>query len=105
MAMAVMTEERKQLRMVTCAGCNAKVFIPGDLHPLAMTPCPKCGFQIMMPMKLRQFELRAFIASGGMGTVYRAFDLVLEREVAVKVMKTELAHDQHALESFYREAR
>src|SRR5579871_2018610 len=97
--------EKKQLRMVSCAGCNAKVFIPGDLQPLATTPCPKCGYPIMMPMRMRQFELRAFIASGGMGTVYRAFDMVLEREVALKVMKPELANDAQALESFYREAR
>jgi serine/threonine protein kinase len=98
-------EEKRQLRMVTCGGCSAKVFIPGDLQPLATTPCPKCGFAIMMPMTLRQFELRSFIASGGMGTVYRAFDMVLEREVALKVMKPELANDPQALESFYREAR
>lgn len=70
-----------------------------------MTPCPKCGFQIMMPMQMRQFELRAFIAAGGMGAVYRAYDTVLEREVALKVMKPELAKDPQALESFYREAR
>ncbi|MDB6023149.1 MAG: serine/threonine protein kinase active-site signature, partial [Pedosphaera sp.] len=91
--------------MITCAGCGAKVFIPGNLAPLATTPCPKCNYQIMMPMRLRQFELRTFIASGGMGSVYRAFDTVLEREVALKVMKAELADDQQALESFYREAR
>jgi len=40
-----------------------------------------------------------------MGTVYRAFDMTLEREVAVKVMKNELVNDRQALESFYREAR
>lgn len=56
-------------------------------------------------MRLRQFELRSPIASGGMGTVYRAFDTVLEREVAVKLMKQELSSDAQALESFYREAR
>jgi len=59
----------------------------------------------MMPRQLRQFELRAAIASGGMGTVYRAFDTTLQREVAVKLMKQELLSDQEALESFYREAR
>src|ERR1700691_2691009 len=91
--------------MLQCGGCGAKVFIPGDLEPLATAPCPKCGFQNMMPMRLRQFELRAFIASGGMGAVYRAFDTVLEREVAVKLMKAELADDPQAAESFYREAR
>src|SRR5580704_6741287 len=98
-------DSSKQLRMMTCGGCSAKVFIPGDLQPLAFTPCPKCGFQIMMPWQLRQFELRAFIAAGGMGAVYRAFDTVLEREVALKVMKPELLSDQQALDSFYREAR
>ncbi|MDB6015637.1 MAG: Serine/threonine protein kinase [Pedosphaera sp.] len=91
--------------MVTCAGCSAKVFIPGDLQPLATSPCPKCGYAVMMPMRVRQFELRAFIAAGGMGAVYRAYDMVLEREVAFKVMKAELANDPEALESFYREAR
>ncbi len=40
-----------------------------------------------------------------MGTVYRAFDVMLERDVAVKLMKRELAQDPAALDSFYREAR
>src|SRR2546427_8525762 len=96
---------RKPLRMVTCPGCGAKVFISGDLLPLSTTPCTKCGNPVMMPMRLRQFELRDAIASGGMGTVYRAFDLMLEREVAVKLMRKELAEDSKVLESFYREAR
>src|SRR5580698_8751545 len=99
--MSATGDSGKALRMVTCGGCGAKVFIPGDLQPLAFTPCPKCGFQIMMPWQLRQFELRAFIAAGGMGAVYRAFDTVLEREVAVKMMKGELVNDPQALESFY----
>jgi len=59
----------------------------------------------MMPMQLRQFELRSKIASGGHGKVYRAFDTVLERMVAVKLMRKELENDPVALESFYREAR
>src|SRR5947207_2733110 len=84
--------------MVTFAGCGAKVFISGDLPPLSTTPCTKCGNPVMMPMRLRQFELRDAIASGGMGTVYRAFDLMLEREVAVKLMRKELAEDTKSLE-------
>src|SRR3982750_1302916 len=95
----------KPLRMVTCPGCDAKVFIPGDLPPLSTEPCKRCGHPIMMPMQLRQFELRSKIASGGQGKVYRAFDTVLERLVAVKLMRKELENDQIALDSFYREAR
>ena len=96
---------RAPLKMVSCAGCGAKVFIPGDLAPLATVPCSKCGHAIMMPMRLRQFELLAAIASGGMGTVYRALDVMLQRQVAVKLMRQELLDDAHANASFAREAR
>jgi serine/threonine protein kinase len=93
------------LRMVTCGWCDAKVFIPGDLPPLGTEPCKKCGHPIMMPMMIRQFELRSVVGSGGMGTVYRAWDTTLERMVAVKLMRKELLADPLALEGFYREAR
>jgi eukaryotic-like serine/threonine-protein kinase len=93
------------LKMVTCDHCDTKVFIPGDLPPLATEPCKKCGHPIMMPLMLRQFELRSVIASGGMGTVYRALDTTLDRKVAVKLMKKELLADPRALEAFFREAR
>ena len=95
----------KALKMVTCSSCETKVFIPGDLAPLATVPCSKCGAPIMMPMMLRQFELRSFVASGGMGSVYRGWDTVLERMVAVKLMKKELLADPTGMEGFYREAR
>ena len=100
-----MSDSSKPLKMVTCPGCDTKTFIPGDLPPLASEPCKKCGHAIMMPMMLRQFELRSKIASGGMGTVYRAWDTTLERLVAVKLMKKELLEEPKMLESFYLEAR
>jgi serine/threonine-protein kinase len=102
-----MSASDKPLKMVTCPnpGCGAKVFIPGDLPPLASVPCSRCGDAIMMPMQLRQFELRSKIATGGQGKVYRAWDTVLERMVAVKIMRKELENDKVALDGFYREAR
>ncbi|MEI6567717.1 MAG: serine/threonine-protein kinase [Verrucomicrobiota bacterium] len=93
------------LKMVTCSGCEGRAFIPGDMPPLATIPCSKCGHPIMMPMAIRQFELRSKIASGGYGKVYRAWDTVLQRMVAIKLMRKELESDPVALESFYREAR
>ncbi|MEI9961870.1 MAG: serine/threonine-protein kinase [Limisphaerales bacterium] len=95
----------ESLKMVKCGWCDNTTFIPGDLAPLATVPCTKCGHPIMMPMMLRQFELRSFVAAGGNGTVYRAWDTTLERRVAVKLMKKELMEDPQASESFYREAR
>ncbi len=100
-----MSDGSKPLKMVTCPGCDAKVFIPGDLPPLATEPCKKCGHAIMMPMVLRQFELRAKVGSGGMATVYRAWDTMLERYVAVKLTKKEILTEPNALENFCREAR
>jgi eukaryotic-like serine/threonine-protein kinase len=100
-----MSDANKPLKMVTCPGCDAKTFIPGDLPPLGTEPCKKCGHAIMMPMLLRQFELRSKIASGGMGSVYRAWDTMLDRLVAVKLMKKEMLDDPKMIEAFAVEAR
>src|SRR3954464_3791817 len=96
---------RKQLRRAICGGCKASNWIPGDLPSLEPTPCTKCSHPVIVPFELRQFELREIIASGGMGTVYRSFDTMLQRQVAVKLLKREMADDQQVVESFYREAR
>jgi eukaryotic-like serine/threonine-protein kinase len=52
-----------------------------------------------------RYRLDAQIAQGGMSTVYRAFDTVLERPVAIKLMHREIASDSQQLERFRREAR
>src|ERR1700712_5227137 len=52
-----------------------------------------------------RYRLDAQIGRGGMSTVYRAFDTVLERAVAIKLMHREIAADSDQLERFRREAR
>src|SRR5277367_2617295 len=91
--------------MVACGRCKTKTFISGDLAPFATEPCKKCGHPVLLPVLLRNFELRTVIASGGMGTVYTARDIKLEREVALKMVKREMASDPEIMAAFYREAR
>jgi len=52
-----------------------------------------------------RYRLDEEIGRGGMSTVYRAFDTVLERPVAIKLMHREIASDSDQLERFRREAR
>src|SRR5216683_622507 len=52
-----------------------------------------------------KYEVIAEIGTGGMGTIYRARDQVLDREVALKVLRTDADLDPELKERFYREAR
>ena len=52
-----------------------------------------------------RYRLDAQVGAGGMSTVYRAFDTVLERTVAIKSMLRQVAQDSDQLERFRREAR
>jgi eukaryotic-like serine/threonine-protein kinase len=52
-----------------------------------------------------RFRLEEKIGSGGMSSVYRAFDPTLERWVAIKLMHRDISSDPDQLERFRREAR
>ncbi|WP_028064513.1 protein kinase domain-containing protein [Solirubrobacter soli] len=52
-----------------------------------------------------RYRLDAQIGAGGMSTVYKAFDVNLERRVAIKLLHREMSADSDQLERFRREAR
>jgi serine/threonine protein kinase len=52
-----------------------------------------------------RFRIEREIGTGGMGTVYLATQMGLERPVAVKIIKREFAADQDVADRFLREAR
>jgi eukaryotic-like serine/threonine-protein kinase len=52
-----------------------------------------------------RFRIVNFVAAGGMGEVYKAEDLLLDRMVALKLLPKELAEDRESLQQFLREAK
>ncbi len=52
----------------------------------------------------KRYQITKLIGRGGMAEVYLAWDSILNREVAVKVLKSDMSDDDVALERFSREA-
>lgn len=80
--------------------------------------CPKCGTRTYLEAESeagidpllgqvldQRYRIEARIGRGGMGTVYRAVQIAMNRTVAVKVMNPELARNNEAVKRFHREAR
>ena len=59
----------------------------------------------MLLPKIPNYEIKQQIAQGGMATVYKAIHLLLEREVALKIMATHIGSNQTFRERFIAEAR
>ncbi|HET6823848.1 MAG TPA: serine/threonine-protein kinase, partial [Anaerolineales bacterium] len=55
--------------------------------------------------KFSRYEIREELGQGGMATVYRAYDPMFEREVALKILKRESLNDPQVRERFERETK
>lgn len=55
--------------------------------------------------RIRKYEIEKLLGTGGMGSVYKARDTILERDVALKVLSPTLANDDSFVERFRLEAR
>jgi serine/threonine-protein kinase len=92
------TREDQDLLLAIAAALSLLLERPAAVRAplnLAQLPC----------LLAERYRLDRRLGGGGMGTVYEATDLALERRVAVKVMRDDLAGDTAAAERFRREAR
>jgi serine/threonine protein kinase len=56
--------------------------------------------------KIGRYQILERVGKGGMGVLYRGFDPVLDREVAIKLMHADFSEDTEQMRPrFYREAR
>src|SRR5580704_288510 len=52
-----------------------------------------------------RYRVDAKIGEGGMAVVYRGYDLLLRRQVAIKVLRPQFAADEDFVQRFYQEAQ
>lgn len=55
--------------------------------------------------KVGKYIIRSVLGAGGMGSVYLAFDPLIEREIALKILSTEQSGSDLAVQRFIQEAR
>ena len=93
-----------------CSKCE-KVF-PCDRCDGGTVKCPDCGAEITTPKQfpgpgnvIGDFLIEKLLSSGGMGRVFVARQLSLDRQVALKVLQGEYTNDKEYVDSLFREAR
>lgn len=117
---------------VVCPGCHAPLPLAVPARAGADLACPRCGASVPLPSAgetvarrpdtqvsdnpalaidqptptlLGPYRVLGLLGAGGMGRVYRAEEPSLKRQVALKVMRPELASDPAAKARFVREAQ
>ncbi|MFW6162550.1 MAG: protein kinase domain-containing protein, partial [Planctomycetota bacterium] len=97
---------------IVCGKCNAEVELPSEGDKIE---CPSCGAlfripsledggELPRPDTFPGYRIKAIIGHGGMGTVFRATQLSMDREVAIKVLLRKYSTVPRFVNRFDREA-
>jgi hypothetical protein len=88
----------------TCPACGAAVET-SDAEPLARVACPTCSEQVRVERTFDHFVVVETLGAGGMGTVYKARDTLLDRFVALKLLRRDLSSEADHSSQLQQEAR
>src|SRR5437879_913485 len=89
----------------TARGIAGRV-IPISRHLLHRGRTPaNTGERVLMESIAGRYEFTERISSGGMGTVWRGYDAVLDREVAVKLIRRDMLTSPEQAEQFAKRFR
>lgn len=89
---------------IFCHNCQQKLDVT-SLQPFARIACPACGAELIIPQWFDTYLLEEPCGYGGMSSVYRALDIALDREVAIKILNPEIAPESERSALFLNEAR
>jgi len=84
-----MAAESSASTLQTCPACGVS-FDTSDAEPLARVECPNCGEKVRAERMFHNFLIVETVGFGGMGTVYKARDTLLDRFVALKLLRKDL---------------
>jgi eukaryotic-like serine/threonine-protein kinase len=99
-----MATESSAPAMQICPGCGASIDT-SDAEPLANVNCPSCGEKVRAERMFNNFLIVETVGVGGMGTVYKARDTLLDRFVALKLLRKDLEGGLDATAELRQEAR
>src|SRR5262244_1311969 len=88
-----------------CAVCHSRYDDASRFCPRDGEPLPSSEEDPRIGTVLGQFEILGICGQGAMGTVYRAWQSGMERQVAIKILRPELVRDPKTVARFDREAR